>query len=491
MNPFTEFAFSEQGYNHIKVSKECQDASGAYSDDDMSIIVVADGHGSDNYPRTARGSSFAVDAAIAAIKEFVKTVTDEKIDIDPQQEKQTESQMRELSANILKRWHDSVDQDITEHPLDERELEKVSEKYKQRYQSGNYNAKAYGTTLIAICATANYWFGLHIGDGKCVTFEANGSCNEPIPWDDTCQSNITTSICDEDALDEFRYYCSKKLPLAVFIGSDGVDDSYANNEELYAVYRAMIRIFEEHGADTVKQEIKEFLPKTSKNGSGDDVSIAGMIRSLTSQSEIDCFKAREIYSAVELKLKQKEADYKIASERVTYISDAMEKAQHSLLDAKEKYMKAQETLERVAAELAVTRKQFEEAENRLDDLNSKQEPVEPEKQAQEIDVSSDIAQGNVPCWAENEKMPEANFSGHWYCEKEASLDGYETELSVDLKDKTFYIVRTSSNGAEQAYAVPNEKPDIISCGDINYSLENGELVEYHLKSGQTVYFQKD
>lgn len=111
MNPFTEFAFSEQGYNHIKVGKECQDASGAYSDDDMSIIVVADGHGSDNYPRTARGSSFAVDAAIAAIKEFVeKTVTDEKIDIDPQQEKQTESQMRELSANILKRWHDSVDQ---------------------------------------------------------------------------------------------------------------------------------------------------------------------------------------------------------------------------------------------------------------------------------------------------------------------------------------------------------------------------------------------
>ena len=44
MNPFTEFAFSEQGYNHIKVGKECQDASGAYTDDDMSIIVVADGH---------------------------------------------------------------------------------------------------------------------------------------------------------------------------------------------------------------------------------------------------------------------------------------------------------------------------------------------------------------------------------------------------------------------------------------------------------------
>lgn len=45
--------------------------------------------------------------------------------------------------------------------------------------------------------------------------------------------------------------------------------------------------------------------------------------------------------------------------------------------------------------------------------------------------------------------------------KETSLDGYEIELSIDSKDKTFYIVRTSSNGEEQAYAVPYEKPDII------------------------------
>lgn len=38
---------------------------------------------------------------------------------------------------------------------------------------------------------------------------------------------------------------------------------------------------------------------------------------------------------------------------------------------------------------------------------------------------------------------------------------FYNELSIDSKDKTFYIVRTSSNGEEQAYAVPYEKPDII------------------------------
>lgn len=33
---------------------------------------MADGHGSDNYPRTYKGSKFAVDAAIKSIVEFVE-----------------------------------------------------------------------------------------------------------------------------------------------------------------------------------------------------------------------------------------------------------------------------------------------------------------------------------------------------------------------------------------------------------------------------------
>ena len=81
MNTIYDFAFSEQGYNHIKSDKVCQDSSGHYSDNSMAVVVVADGHGNDNYPRTDRGSSFAVEATITAIKEFVKTVKDSAIDI--------------------------------------------------------------------------------------------------------------------------------------------------------------------------------------------------------------------------------------------------------------------------------------------------------------------------------------------------------------------------------------------------------------------------
>ena len=58
------------GYNHIKAGKVCEDASGWYSDEKMKICVIADGHGSDNYPRTNRGAGFAVAAAQNCIIEL-------------------------------------------------------------------------------------------------------------------------------------------------------------------------------------------------------------------------------------------------------------------------------------------------------------------------------------------------------------------------------------------------------------------------------------
>ena len=68
MAEYYQFAHSVQGYNHIKANKVCQDASGECHFEDVSIIAVADGHGSDNYIRTDRGSRFAVSAALTAIK---------------------------------------------------------------------------------------------------------------------------------------------------------------------------------------------------------------------------------------------------------------------------------------------------------------------------------------------------------------------------------------------------------------------------------------
>nr|WP_325259802.1 protein phosphatase 2C domain-containing protein [uncultured Oscillibacter sp.] len=208
MKQFLKFAHSVQGANHLRDRKVCQDASRAYENGWMSVISVADGHGSDNYPRTDRGSKFAVDAALEAIKEFAKAVRQEAPQDAINNFAEQNDRLRDLELNILRRWHESVDRDIAAHPFCEGELEKVSEKYREIYcdEKSPRRKKAYGTTLIAICVTEDYWFGLQIGDGKCFAVGWDGACTEPIPWDEDCQGNITTSICDTNAMEEFRSF---------------------------------------------------------------------------------------------------------------------------------------------------------------------------------------------------------------------------------------------------------------------------------------------
>lgn len=322
MNTTYDFAFSEQGYNHIKADKVCQDSSGHYADDLMAIVVVADGHGSDNYPRTDRGSSFAVDATITAIREFVNTVEESAIDISVN----SDSYFEQLAKNILANWYAAVDADYKKYPFSEEELSKVSDKYKKRYLSGERKEKAYGTTLIAACQTKNYWFGMQIGDGKCVCISQDGSMSEPIPWDDDCQANITTSICDSDAIDEFRYCFLKEPPIATLMGTDGIDDSYATSEEMYVLYRSILAIFAEHGRKKGESEIQEFLPGLSRKGSGDDVSIAGIVSATLSPQFIDVLKAQCEYSNAKAQKEKADREVTLAVEKQNYVLSAMQKA---------------------------------------------------------------------------------------------------------------------------------------------------------------------
>jgi len=341
MNTTYDFAFSEQGYNHIKSDKVCQDSSGHYSDESMAVVVVADGHGSDNYPRTDRGSSFAVDAAIAAIREFVKTVEESAIDIS----EDSDSYLEQLAKNILANWYAAVDTDLKKYPFSEEELSKVSDKYKKRYMSGQRREKAYGTTLIAVCQTKNYWFGLQIGDGKCVCISRDGSMYEPIPWDEDCQANITTSICDSEAIEEFRYCFMQECPVATLMGTDGIDDSYANSEELYVLYRSILTIFAEYGRETGESEIQAFLPGLSRKGSGDDVSIAGIVSESLSTTFIEVLKAQCEYSNAKAFREQAYREVTLAAEKHEYMLSAMDKAKRNYDLCVQKVIAAQEAIE--------------------------------------------------------------------------------------------------------------------------------------------------
>ena len=89
--------------------------------------------------------------------------------------------------------------------------------------------------------------------------------------------NATTSICDSDASISFRHFFSKEIPVAIFIGSDGVDDSFQNDEQLYNLYKSILFSFGTDDFESAKKELEDYLPKLSKKGSGDDISIAAVL----------------------------------------------------------------------------------------------------------------------------------------------------------------------------------------------------------------------
>ena len=227
------------------------------------------------------------------------------------------------------------------------------------YLSGECPEKAYGTTLICVCRTAEYWFGLQIGDGRCVCISDDDRVSEPIPWDDECEGKITTSLCDSDALEKFRYYLGKEIPAAVFMGTDGIDDSYSNSDELYVLYRAVLAIFAEYGEERGKAELEEFLPSFSKKGSGDDVSVAGIISGAVSPEFISMQKAYCEYSNAKAQRTETERAARRAADTLTYVLETMQKAKAS-------YEQCLATVNKVRAEIEQIDREKQSVAERLE-----------------------------------------------------------------------------------------------------------------------------
>ena len=265
------FHLSVQGASHIKKNKECQDYSSSYQDNKCAVVVVCDGHGGDDYVRSAVGSKLGCEVAENMMVDFMNSIDKEFFFLDP------EKHIKSIEASIINGWNEAITDHYGENPFLEDELSGVSEKARKKYVDEGRIESAYGTTLIAVAMNDSFWFGIHIGDGKCVAINPEGEFKQPIPWDPKCFLNATTSICDSDAIERFRHFYSEKLPAAVFIGSDGIDDCFKNNEQLHNLYKTVLFSFATTDFEEAYEGLKDYLPRLSAKGSGDDVSVAALL----------------------------------------------------------------------------------------------------------------------------------------------------------------------------------------------------------------------
>ena len=280
----------------------------------FSLACVSDGHGGAPYFRSQKGAEFAIQTTIELLSESI-----DKIALALEKKDYTKLNTS-LSTSFVRRWMQKVMEDVagTDRAVFEKELnelKQVDEKAWKVYCDELENAYALATQYVNLyrnpaekdkeqvsldkdfskldiksmygCTIAAYfrikdtplWYAFKVGDSD-ILMSFDEEYFKPIPDDPQCYENVTTSLCDDSVVKEFCFPEKKyleRVPKTVFCSSDGVANSFTDEDFLKKFYTKLQFSCDEDGPDKTKSEVKDTLPVLGEKGSGDDISLAGII----------------------------------------------------------------------------------------------------------------------------------------------------------------------------------------------------------------------
>lgn len=294
------FTFHEtvRGYFHAVNGFPCEDSSASFSAENgkYHIAIVADGHGSKSCFRSNIGSRVATEVAMEVLRQFADEIlasenTENKFYEDAFSDFHYQHTMvRSITNAILAKWYDRV---LGNYKMEPPSLEEKNE-YAYECENEQNIAHIYGTTLIAALQIPGGMILLQQGDGRCEVFYEDGTVDQPIPWDWRCENTTTTSLCDEDAAECFRscvINLREKPIIACYLGCDGIEDAYRDTYEGLGnshILMGGVHTFYKYLTCQMSQvDFNSWLPDFlenfstngifSRSGSGDDISVAGIV----------------------------------------------------------------------------------------------------------------------------------------------------------------------------------------------------------------------
>lgn len=275
MKPYTTFSCHKIGTSHIAKGLQCEDYSLCYEDEHIAICAISDGHGDKNCFRSAFGAKEACKSAIRQIRTFFSYGKETKDAL----QKDSNVVLNQLEKSIISDWTKRVEYNASINPFTEKELSPLADDIKEFYKSYSRVQKAYGCTLIAAVITDYCWFAIQTGDGVCTAIFDDGVYVNPIPSDNEgCVGNRSTSICSSDAIRSFRHFYGTVIPQAVFVTSDGIEESFSE-ADLFKCYYTISYWSNTEKKEEMQNRLEELLPQISSGGSGDDVSLSAIINS--------------------------------------------------------------------------------------------------------------------------------------------------------------------------------------------------------------------
>lgn len=260
------FGESVQGASHIRSGKECQDSLKKVEKDASTVILaVADGHGSDSCPYSKTGSYVAVNVFSKILGDYLETY-------DGQPELLLTFLKREGDTKVAQaidaEWKRRI---LKIHTNCKREVILDAENNKDK--EAIY--KMYGSTLLGLVITNEFLFAFQLGDGDIVKVSQTGVQN--IIEADKILGTETHSLSKAESWKRAITYIKKqeeneRLPVMYMLSSDGLANSFKNDDEFRKTCNDYFALLNEHGTKAVSDNLKTWLGETSELGCGDDIT---------------------------------------------------------------------------------------------------------------------------------------------------------------------------------------------------------------------------
>ena len=226
---------------------------------------MADGHGSDACPYSKTGSYVAVNVFCKILGDYLETYAGRP----------------EILLTFLKREGDTkVAQEIDAEW--KRRILKIHVKCKREMiadAEGNKDKasiyKMYGSTLLGLVITKDFLFAFQLGDGDIVKVSEAGVQN--IIEADKILGTETHSLSKAESWKKAITFMKKqeeneRLPVMYMLSSDGMANSFKNDDEFKKTCNDYFALLNEHGAKAVSDNLKTWLNETSELGCGDDIT---------------------------------------------------------------------------------------------------------------------------------------------------------------------------------------------------------------------------
>ena len=259
-----------KGATHQRNGLPCQDSKKIVEiSDDIVIIAVADGHGSEKCPRSDRGSTIAVNTFCEVMKNYLQSYgLDENSLSNLITFLNREGDMR-FAQDICEEWQTRVKQSYYKNKEDGMLDDDGNIKWSAVYS-------LYGTTLLGMLITNTFVFSFQIGDGdiNLVTEDGVFALVEPEKFLGTETHSLSKPDAWRKAVAAIRRRDGEDEKSCMYmLSTDGFANSYTSDVEFQKTCSDYFGMIWEHGAETVQANLKKWLTETSELGCGDDITV--------------------------------------------------------------------------------------------------------------------------------------------------------------------------------------------------------------------------